>query len=176
MSNFYRETYLKSEHWQNLRLQKLVESECRCLRCGVQSQHHDVHHLKYRNLFDVTTLDLVVLCRACHDLVHENLDQLKEITDKDPNEKAHAAWKLFLATWGPHPNEHKELRAFMIELRKQGKMRNSPKPKKPPQKHLRKLHVVVDLRDSKIYEQRAAEQGLWVQDWIAIFLREKIAF
>lgn len=176
MSNYYRQTYLKSEHWQNLRLQKLVESDCLCLRCGKQSQHHDVHHLNYKKLYDVTTLDLVVLCRTCHDLVHEKLDQVKLLTEEDPNEKAFSIWKLFLETWGPHPNEHKELREQMILLRKRGAMRNSPKPKKPPQKHRKKTILLLDPEDFMVYDKRASEAGLYLSDWVLIFLREKIGF
>lgn len=176
MSSFYREVYLKSEHWKNLRLQKLVESDCLCLRCGKQSQHHDVHHLTYRKLFDVSTLDLVVLCRTCHDLVHEHLDRLKEITETDPNEKAFAIWKVFLETWGPHPNDHKELRNFMVDLRKRGVMKSSPKAKKPPQQNRKKVIMSLSPEEYAAYDLRAAAEGVWIQDWIAIFLREKIAF
>lgn len=174
MSSYYRSTYLKSEHWQNLRLQKLVESDCLCLRCGKQSQHHDVHHLNYRKLYDVSTLDLVVLCRGCHELVHENLDRLKKLTEKDSHEKAYAVWKVFLETWGPHPNDHKELRNYMIELRKRGVMRSSPKPKKPPEIHRKRVSILLDPKDFLLYEQRATEIGISVHDWIPVFLREKI--
>lgn len=174
MSSFYRATYLKSEHWRNLRLQKLVESDCLCLRCGKQSQHNDVHHLNYKNLYDVETIDLVVLCRKCHELVHEKLDQIKLLTESDPNEKAFSVWKLFLETWGPHPNEHKELRKQLIQLRKRGVMRSSPKPKRPPQKHHKRVLLLLDPGDAKIYDERAAEAGLYLADWISQFLREKI--
>lgn len=174
MSSFYREVYLKSEHWQNLRLQKLVEADCLCLRCGKQSQSNDVHHLCYKNLYDVTTLDLVVLCRDCHDFVHEKLEQINLLTDKDPYEKAFSVWKLFLETWGPHPNDHKELREQIIQLRKRGIMRNSPKPKKSPQRHGKKVIVFLDQKDFRLYDERAHELGLYVGDWISVFLREKI--
>lgn len=30
-----------------------------------------MHHLNYRNLYDVTTADLRVLCRRCHYLAHD---------------------------------------------------------------------------------------------------------
>lgn len=38
----------------------------------MQSEHDrvDVHHLRYGRLYDVTTDDLIPLCRSCHDIVH----------------------------------------------------------------------------------------------------------
>lgn len=183
MSSFYRETYLKSEHWQNLRLQKLVESDCLCLRCGKQSHHNDVHHLTYKKLYDVKTVDLVVLCRKCHDFVHEKLDQVNLLTEEDPHEKAAAVWKLFLETWGPHPNDHVELRTKMVALRKAGKMGPKINPvervkkKRPPGKTVfHKVRLPLSAKEFSIYDARAAEEGLWIQDWIAQFLRERIAF
>ena len=60
--------YLLSEHWLELRGKKLSKSY-RCERCG--SGHRlQVHHLRYRNIFDVGLEDLQTLCRRCHALVH----------------------------------------------------------------------------------------------------------
>lgn len=75
--HFYRFTYLKSDHWQNLRLEKLVEVDAHCYRCDVRDLSNDVHHVNYRKLFDVMLSDLIVLCRTCHDLMHEALDAAK---------------------------------------------------------------------------------------------------
>lgn len=191
MSSFYRNTYLKSEHWQNLRLQKLVESDCLCLRCGKQSQSNDVHHLCYKKLYDVKTVDLVVLCRTCHDFVHEKLDQIKLLDAESPPDKALTVWKLFLETWGPHPNDHIELRRQMVALRKRGKMWNhveqakkdkldnpskgkqSP-PKNPYKCSPKKVFVPLNKEEFDLYDERAKEAGLWLPDWIAIFLRDRI--
>lgn len=68
--HFYRFGYLKSEHWHGLRIVRLAKSKARCKVCGHQSWDNDVHHLTYRNLYDVTVSDLRVLCRSCHDEVH----------------------------------------------------------------------------------------------------------
>lgn len=70
-SYYYRNNYLRSDHWQNLRLQRLVKSKCRCALCGKEDISNDVHHVNYRNLKDVRISDLRVLCRKCHDQVHE---------------------------------------------------------------------------------------------------------
>ena len=61
---YYREDYLKSEHWKNLRMKKII-SQNRCENCNTKTSL-DVHHLNYKNLFDVELTDLQVLCRACH--------------------------------------------------------------------------------------------------------------
>lgn len=76
--HFYRFRYLRSEHWSNLRLQKLAETDARCFHCGKRDLSNDVHHLIYRRLYDVTTEDLIVLCREDHDLYHEVLAEHKD--------------------------------------------------------------------------------------------------
>lgn len=67
----YRFGYLKSEHWSNLRIAKLAEQDAKCQKCGLRSLSNDVHHWKYRKLYDVTMSDLAVFCRLCHDRTHQ---------------------------------------------------------------------------------------------------------
>jgi hypothetical protein len=64
--------YTASEHWRGLRLAKLSQTGT-CERCGAASELQ-VHHLRYRNLYDVTLADLMVLCHACHLTVHRGID------------------------------------------------------------------------------------------------------
>jgi len=66
---WYRTVYLKSDHWAALKKAKLrVSSNCEV--CGSQKKM-DIHHINYRNIFDVTTDDLATLCRKCHTEWHE---------------------------------------------------------------------------------------------------------
>lgn len=65
---YYRKEYLKSEHWKNLRLAKLKETPY-CEKCN-KRHYLDVHHLDYKNLYDVLLSDLQVLCRKCHKKEH----------------------------------------------------------------------------------------------------------
>lgn len=85
----YRFGYLKSEHWSNLRLSKLVEQDAHCQVCGERDLSNDVHHVVYRpNLCDATLDDLVVLCRDCHETVHAALDSSPWIKHfDDPSER-----------------------------------------------------------------------------------------
>jgi hypothetical protein len=71
----YRFEYLKSAHWSDLRLKKLAETDARCAICKIQDFSNDVHHLRYKRLFNVQTGDLVVLCRRCHKLTHEEIEE-----------------------------------------------------------------------------------------------------
>lgn len=62
------EDYIKSDHWKNLRLQALNRDEaCVCCRSKTSLE---VHHMRYRRLFDVRTDDLVTVCEFCHRQVH----------------------------------------------------------------------------------------------------------
>lgn len=76
-SDWYRTKYLKSEHWQTLRVAKLASVDACCYCCGKRNLDNDVHHLHYRKLWDVTLDDLLVLCRRCHDGTHAILDGIK---------------------------------------------------------------------------------------------------
>lgn len=72
--SFYRNSYLKSEEWSLLRTQALLKQGSTCQFCGRVDISNDVHHLKYKRLKDVTLSDLRVLCRACHEKLHQYQD------------------------------------------------------------------------------------------------------
>lgn len=63
--------YLKSDHWSNLRNEKLKEHP-HCLSCAVAAKLH-VHHINYKDLFSCQLADLAVLCEGCHRDFHEAL-------------------------------------------------------------------------------------------------------
>lgn len=67
---WYRNEYLNSPHWQQVRQQKLSQVGYRCQSCGRQIDHPDVHHLNYKNVGHENMSDLQVLCRHCHNLAH----------------------------------------------------------------------------------------------------------
>lgn len=84
----YREEYLKSDEWKNLR-QTILGSNPDCQCCGKSAS--DVHHLVYRNIVDIKISDLIPVCRKCHDFIHlaindnwisQNPKDLMEIKEK----------------------------------------------------------------------------------------------
>jgi hypothetical protein len=70
MQVWYRTVYLKSAHWKKLRQRTKVLADGKCQGCNCRCLHPDIHHLKYRNIFDVAPSDLQALCRECHDEEH----------------------------------------------------------------------------------------------------------
>jgi len=74
----YRMEYLKSDHWKKLKAEKLLVSPV-CEMCGTD-KWLDVHHLDYKNLYDVTISDLKTLCRKCHIGEHNKLKEKPPIT------------------------------------------------------------------------------------------------
>lgn len=65
---WYFNVYLASEHWANLRARKLKRNpRCELCKCEPATQ---VHHLRYRCIFDVLLTDLQCLCWRCHASVH----------------------------------------------------------------------------------------------------------
>ncbi len=65
----YRE-YLKSKDWKKKRAAKwrTVKRQS-CAFCG-SVDGLEVHHLIYRQWYDVKTSDLRLTCRRCHELIH----------------------------------------------------------------------------------------------------------
>lgn len=72
---YYRNVYLKSDHWKSIREDKLNKNG-RCEKCGTTNSL-DVHHVNYRGLYDVKLEDLKTLCRICHEKEHQKLDKKK---------------------------------------------------------------------------------------------------
>lgn len=57
--------YRKTEHWRQIRAEKLAEQRGECEQCGA-TWHLSVHHKSYAGLGDEKLDDLALLCRACH--------------------------------------------------------------------------------------------------------------
>ena len=83
--SYYRDVYLKSDDWKNLRLLRLLKSNYVCAICAVTSECLDVHHVNYRNLHDVQTTDLRALCRPCHNKVHALMKKYPKLKKEQNN-------------------------------------------------------------------------------------------
>ncbi len=67
----YKE-YLKTEHWENIRKEKLKRSKYSCQLCnskGILNVHHKIY--SHRGLEQYYMNDLIVLCKPCHEIHHE---------------------------------------------------------------------------------------------------------
>lgn len=77
--SYYRSVYLKSDDWKSLRSERLSVANFKCEICGDDSVPLDVHHIKYRKLFNVGRKDLRALCRQCHNAVHRLLKKYNKL-------------------------------------------------------------------------------------------------
>ena len=68
----YREEYLNSEEWKKLR-DLIMSTSPKCQCC--ENLATDVHHLVYKNIVDIKITDLIPVCKNCHNLIHEAIDE-----------------------------------------------------------------------------------------------------
>ena len=76
----YREQ-LKTKKWKELSEKVKDYYDHACVGCGT-NQNLNTHHKRYyknRKAWEYEIKDLVVLCKDCHNLFHENLDKLKDV-------------------------------------------------------------------------------------------------
>ena len=66
--------YLKSDHWINLKLKKSRKAKL-CWCCRVKPHPGNFLHIRYKQIFDVTTNDIRLLCESCHHLYHAMKDE-----------------------------------------------------------------------------------------------------
>jgi hypothetical protein len=69
--------YLKTEHWKIVREMALEHFERRCGVCNSSENLH-VHHRTYERRGKEDPRDVIVLCRACHRIFHDNGRLAKE--------------------------------------------------------------------------------------------------
>lgn len=78
--------YLETAHWKHLRYQRLVVAGFRCEDCNRKPESGvlQVHHLRYRNWFDVLVSDLRALCARCHSIRHNKLSEYESSLKAQP--------------------------------------------------------------------------------------------
>ena len=87
----YRNEYLTSDHWKELRSRKLKETPF-CENCG-SGLKIEPHHINYRNLYDVELFDLKTLCRKCHFDFHEKIKKEQLAFAKKMDKKQKRRWE-----------------------------------------------------------------------------------
>jgi hypothetical protein len=64
--------YLQSAHWRDTRTKIFARDDYKCVLCTKKAD--EVHHINYRNWYDVLDTDLISLCEGCHCRVHLAID------------------------------------------------------------------------------------------------------
>lgn len=85
--NWYWQVYLKSDHWSDLRKEALANAKFKCSKCECGG-NLDVHHERYKSIYNVTQDDLSVLCRKCHNAEHEGKKDIRQANRKPRKPKA----------------------------------------------------------------------------------------
>lgn len=102
---WYRDVYLYSAHWQELRAKKLAAHKL-CQRCGFRVAV-EAHHRNYNAIFDVEEKDLEALCRTCHAANHGRTPSFREEEGAAP--RGFLKHSCFEATHGKPRQELREL-------------------------------------------------------------------
>lgn len=79
----YREVYLKSDHWKDIRQKRIDIDKGECQMCG-KTDSLVVHHISYDRLGNEDVdYDLITLCTDCHSWIHniknEKLDEVRQM-------------------------------------------------------------------------------------------------
>lgn len=94
--SYYRDVYLKSEDWKSFRKEVLQKQYHTCRLCRSKGFALDVHHLKYKRLWDATVQDVKVLCRDCHNKVHALMKKYKLLKKLNVGRQ----WRIILSHLG----------------------------------------------------------------------------
>lgn len=150
----YRFGFLKSEQWQNVRLEALAREGGKCQICGEESISNDAHHVWYPdNIYETKSDQLVILCRPCHDFVHAMLPECKtrdELKGKEEWIKlrnAIIAWrmeKIGLFKHGYKRNSNESVRIALNKLKQACNRPPSPNQKKIVGEAFRQIFELVD--------------------------------
>lgn len=75
----FRENYMASPRWKNLRQLVIARCNNRCEGCGRAAVAH-VHHKTYDHLGDELLFELVGLCAGCHEKAHSKIALWRDIS------------------------------------------------------------------------------------------------
>lgn len=75
-------SYLKTLNWDALRTACFQVHGKKCKYCG-RTKALQCHHLRYKNLTDCNTNDVIPICEPCHDDFHKELAKLDHWLPRD---------------------------------------------------------------------------------------------
>ena len=90
---WYATIYLKSDHWKKLKRAKAKEVGRKCEVCGSKKKL-EFHHDNYRDIYDVTTADLRILCHTHHHEFHFGPKPEKSVKKKGKKKSSKTAFSL----------------------------------------------------------------------------------
>src|ERR1035437_9159173 len=98
----YRFQFLKSDKWKAVRLEALVREKGKCQICGAESIYNDAHHIWYpKSVYETTEKHLVVLCRGCHEFIHQMIPDCKT-RDESIGKSNWRKFKNAIVIWRMH--------------------------------------------------------------------------
>lgn len=147
--------YLESDDWKAQRKQAFEHWGKYCQCCLANKALH-VHHLNYRNLHDVTPLDLMPLCEACHDKAHsiKELDAMKHYLG-EPHEKRRRVLSMLRAPASAFNSISEPPTPVTVVLTK-GQKRRLAKLKAQAQREAARLHIHAETQKvrTKVIQSR----------------------
>ena len=78
-------TYLKSKEWIDLKIDLITTRGQRCEKCRKDKKSPtllQIHHLTYKNIFNESPEDLMILCSRCHRIEHGLIKSKKTVKTK----------------------------------------------------------------------------------------------
>lgn len=67
----FKQAYLKTPQWNTLRKSILKRDNYTCQACTTNNVPLEVHHITYENFMEENDIDLISLCRECHERQHQ---------------------------------------------------------------------------------------------------------
>lgn len=162
--------YLCTKHWQKLS-KSTTKSYPFCAACA-SDEDLVVHHTTYDNLGNENKADLMVMCKCCHEILHDYLDQKYLFAGLEY--KVRQTYKLFREIFGRRPikwdpNKKSKKKRPRSKFRKFKKKK--PKVSKNPpedkiiqiQNQLKKIqyvHIDKDYQWTPQKQLQVAKQGI----------------
>lgn len=142
----YRFVYLKSDQWQNVRLEALAREKAKCEICYAESISNDAHHIWYpENIWETTSDHLVILCRPCHDFIHTMLPECKT-KDEELGRQEWLRFKNAIIIW----------RRDKLQLFENAEGIKIPNPRQL-REELAKLKTTIASGTDKAYKERVGK-------------------